>query len=663
VIIAIRRYLKGPAFKAILWLTLISVAGFWGLPSLFKSGSRGGTGGPTVATINGIEISGQEYNRVTNIQQEFLRRLKTQYGQYADLFIQAMGLNSDPKVLALDILIRDVLINEAADTLRINITPDYIESRLDNPEFIQKQLSQILPTYVFDEGGNINPAALNRYLSHERLSSEDLNGLVKEALSRELVLEFVGVASYVPQFVAQEQYMQDVAKKQYSVMALAFDPILKKEQANKLADDDVKKFFDTQNRASKMFWTPEKRKGTTWTFDAKKFGVAVDEKEVEAYYQDYRGQKFVSVPMKLEVRTIVFSGTEQDTYDKALKIRQELLSDPDSFASKAKELSEDKETAKNGGLVPFFSKGTHDKAFEKAAFLLKNDGDISEPVATSRGIEIVKRVAKKQAEFKPFENVKGEIKELLILEKFKEEFSEAVRSLIDQNMEAELKKFVETHGATQGSVSTVEGEASKAAKAIAGLREKGAMTSYYDNNMAVIVRLDDLHKREIPALETVRTQVEQALHKERAEKAFNKLVKETAAKSVDTPMSDIAKAIGGSVESIDWLNPSDKKALEVLKKKDLPVESLVRLDKVGSTVTQVGPKNAYIVRLDAIKPFDAKDYQENQKELLKKLEREYSMYFVEGFVASLYRNATIKTSEEMVNTAREDDYTPTEDYF
>ena len=62
----------------------------------------------------------------------------------------------------------------------------------------------------------INPAALNRYLAHERLSNEDLNELIKEALSRDLALEFVGVASYVPQFALQEQFMLDFAKKQYS---------------------------------------------------------------------------------------------------------------------------------------------------------------------------------------------------------------------------------------------------------------------------------------------------------------------------------------------------------------------------------------------------------------------------------------------------------------
>ena len=88
-----------------------------------------------------------------------------------------------------------------------------------------------------------------------------------------------------------------------------------------------------------------------------------------------------------------------------------------------------------------------------------------------------------------------------------------------------------------------------------------------------------------------------------------------------------------------------------------------KLDKIGSVASQVEPKNAYIVRLDAIEPLDAKEYQAKEDEIRKKLGHEYSMYFVEGFVASLYRNATIKTSESMVNTAREDDYTPVEDYL
>ena len=213
------------------------------------------------------------------------------------------------------------------------------------------------------------------------------------------------------------------------------------------------------------------------------------------------------------------------------------------------------------------------------------------------------------------------------------------------------------------TIAATEGEANKTSKAIFGLREKGAITYYFDDGKAVVIRLDDLRKREIPALESVHARVVEDLHKERAEKAFNKLVNQTAAKAVETPLATLAKSIGASVEATGWLKPGDAAAFDTLKKKDIPVDSMAKLDHVGSIVSEIGLKNAFVVRLDVIESFDANTYQEKQQEVRKKLEHEYSMYFVEGFVASLYRNATIKTSESMANSAREDDYTPVEDYL
>ena len=662
-IIAIRRYLKGPAFKAVLWITLFSVAGFWGLPSLFKRSSRPGAGGPAVATVNGIEITQQEYNRVTAIQQELLRRLKAQYGQYADLFIQAMGLNTDPKALAIDSLVREALINEAAEVLNIKLTPGYIETKLSNPEVVQRQLTQILPTYVFDEMGNINPAALARYMAHERMTNEELNELIKNALSREFALEAVGVASYVPQFAVREQFIHDMLKKQYSIMTIPFEPILKKEMASTLLDQEIQKFFDQQNRISKRYWTHEKRSGTVWTFDAKSFGLSVDDTEIENYYNDNKGQKFVETPMKLEARTIVFKNTDAAAIDKANSIRQELVGKPEAFADKAKELSEDKETAKNGGLVPFFAKNTHDKAFEKAVFLLKDDGDISEPVVTARGLEIVQRVAKKPAVFKPLASVKQEIKDILSVRKFKEAFSDAMNSFKEDMQEDAFKAFTSEHKAVQTTVSALDNDTTKEAKALFGLHEKGGLTSFYDGNKAAAIRLDVIQKREAPALDTVKATVVEDLHKERAQKTFGKLVKEAAAKAVETPLATLAKTISGSVQSTDWLKIDDTKALDDLKKKNIPVDLLATLDKIGSVAHAINANNAYIVRLDAIEAFDESALQDKQQDIRKKLEQESSMYFVEGFVASLYRNATIKTSESMENTAREDDYIPVEDYL
>jgi len=125
----------------------------------------------------------------------------------------------------------------------------------------------------------------------------------------------------------------------------------------------------------------------------------------------------------------------------------------------------------------------------------------------------------------------------------------------------------------------------------------------------------------------------------------------------------LAKNLGGSIQSTDWLKIDDTKALDELKKKNVPVDLLMTLDKIGSVAHMINTNNAYIVRLDTIETLDESLLQDKQQDIRKKLEQEASMYFVEGFVASLYRNATIKTSESMENTAREDDYTPVEDYL
>jgi hypothetical protein len=663
VIIAIRRYLKGPAFKAVLWITLFSVAGFWGLPSLLKRSSKPGSEGPAVATVNGIEITQREYNRATDIQRDLIRRLKVQYGQYADLFIQAMGMNADPKTLALDTLIREALLNEAAESLNIKLTQGYVEAKLMDPRVMQGQLAQILPAYVFDEMGNINSAALASYKAREHLTDEELNELIKNSLLRELVLDAVGIASYVPQCALREKFMHDVLKKQYSIMTIPFDPILKKEMTSTLSDQEIQRFFDQQNRLSKKYWTHEKRSGTAWTFDVQSFGVTVDDAEVENYYNDYRGQKFVETPMKIEAQTIVFKNTDEATREKANRIRQELLKNPEKFAEKAKEISEDKETAKNGGLVPFFAKNTHDKVFEKTAFLLKNDGDISEPVVTSRGIEIIKRVAKKPAVFKSLDAVKKEIRDILALKKFKEAFSDAMYSFKEDTSGSAFNAFANEHKAVQTTVTVLDNEETKEAKALFGLHEQGSFATFYDGQKAVAVRLDSVQKRETPSLDSVKSAVIDDLHKDRARRAFNKLVKENLSKAVETPLVTLAKTLGGSVQSTDWLKPDDTKAIDELKKKNVPVDLFSALDCVGSVAHIIHENNAYIVRLDAMEPFDENMFQQKQQELRKKIERKVSAYFVEGFVASLYRNATIKTSESMENTAREDDYIPVEDYL
>lgn len=64
------------------------------------------------------------------------------------------------------------------------------------------------------------------------------------------------------------------------------------------------------------------------------------------------------------------------------------------FEELAKKYSDDKMTFMNGGLMPEFGVAKYDGGFEKAAFSLKNDGDISEPFQTEYGYHILKRISR-----------------------------------------------------------------------------------------------------------------------------------------------------------------------------------------------------------------------------------------------------------------------------
>jgi len=81
----------------------------------------------------------------------------------------------------------------------------------------------------------------------------------------------------------------------------------------------------------------------------------------------------------------------------------------EDFASLASNFSDDRTSGKNGGQLPWFGTGKMVPDFEKAAFDLKKDGDISQIIQTQYGFHIIKRLERKGVQ--AFDEVKGELKQ------------------------------------------------------------------------------------------------------------------------------------------------------------------------------------------------------------------------------------------------------------
>ena len=104
------------------------------------------------------------------------------------------------------------------------------------------------------------------------------------------------------------------------------------------------------------------------------------------------------------------------------------------FADLARRLSDDKNTAVNGGELPWVTKGQLVPDFEKAAFALKV-GEVSEPVQTPYGYHIIKMIDK--GGFFPYDSVRTDILQYIEQRNLRE-------SIVDRKLTA----MAETEGTT-----------------------------------------------------------------------------------------------------------------------------------------------------------------------------------------------------------------------
>jgi peptidyl-prolyl cis-trans isomerase SurA len=89
----------------------------------------------------------------------------------------------------------------------------------------------------------------------------------------------------------------------------------------------------------------------------------------------------------------------------------ELLKNGEEFADLAERFSEDRSTAVKGGVLPEFGVGKMVADFEKVAFSLNKDGDISDPFLTDYGWHIVKLIEKKP--IPPFSDIESDLKRMI----------------------------------------------------------------------------------------------------------------------------------------------------------------------------------------------------------------------------------------------------------
>jgi len=173
----------------------------------------------------------------------------------------------------------------------------------------------------------------------------------------------------------------------------------------------------------------------------------VSDKEIRDYYEKNK-EDFAPVS---QVR---LSHILLNTEEEAQKVLERLKKGED-FGQVAKKSSIDTVSAKKNGDLGFFSKGEIPPDFRIAAVRLKT-GEVSEPIKTKSGYEIIKVTDKKVGQVIEFDKIKNLISQNLLAEKQKESFDSYIEGLkkkykVEVNKEAvsKLAPSEEKGGATK----------------------------------------------------------------------------------------------------------------------------------------------------------------------------------------------------------------------
>ncbi len=172
----------------------------------------------------------------------------------------------------------------------------------------------------------------------------------------------------------------------------------------------------------------------------------ISEEEMKKYYEENKNN-YIDDEVKAShilISTVdpktnkpVSEAKKKEAKEKAEEVLKKAKSGED-FAKLAKEYSDDKGSAENGGDLGFFSKGEMVPEFEKAAFSMDKD-EISDLVESQFGYHIIKVTDKKYKEY-TFDEVKDNIKQNLLYKKYTEQVDKLTKEAkIEKNEKEALK--------------------------------------------------------------------------------------------------------------------------------------------------------------------------------------------------------------------------------
>lgn len=598
-----------------------------------------------IAKVNGYPIYFDRYRKeLVSIQERInsVRQVAQMYGMSPEMLLQAYGFD-DPQTMALENCVREKLYDYVKDQFGM---------RLDQTWFRQ-ELVKSMP-HLLDQDGRVNLNMYNEYLRRLSMTPAEFESRRAEEIKRDMLLKFMQQTAYVPAFLARESILREEAKRSFSVLTCNLDHFLAIAKKQAVDEKELHAFYLTNKE---KYREPERRQANYWEFDPKAVAssMEIDAATIQHFYDKHKATLYRVAP-KVRVRRLLIKSSDKKVPALASEVLQKVQANPKNFAALAKQYSEDDKTKAQGGLMDFFAKGTQDAEFEKAAFRLKNAGDVSPLVRTAHGYEILQLVERVNATEKPLEAVRDDIVKSLkakrAMASVRADLEQLVRSA-KGDMQA-LQEFIKRNNLTT-KVTEMLGEeeakggdfeAALARKIFSGLKRENGLGYFAHGETYVIFRVIKIEKSQIPDFEEIKSHVREDYIVDQANILAKRALKDAHAGVLagKKTLQEVAAQLGGSVTT----TPVARTPKE-LKEGGLPKairDRLFVLANPNHVLFATHEKNFYLAKIKDMENPESTVFEAKRAVSAANEQARVGSLQAGAFIASLHRNAKIELQDK-----------------
>lgn len=640
-----RDKIKGRAGKIFLFFIFLTFFGGLGISKLVMSLI---SDSDAVMIINKMPISYDIFRMRVHQEEQKIAGVQAKYGKNTDLALRLMGMSNDPNAIALRTVMYQGILDSFSHAMKLHLSPEYVALKLNDPYFLMLALRQQFPVEEIQ-----NPLAFYQMLKNtpqHKMFEEQL----KTDMKNDVAISMMRTGFFIPSFVQEQMSKEITASKKFGIQKFSLSFFVDQAHKAGASAEQLKNFFDQQNAQTKRYWVPEKRTAVQWTFNPKTYGIVVTEDEITDFYAKNKTARFIDAKAQVKVRELVLTLDKKDSQElvlqEARRLQEQAVQNPADFVTLIKKHSTAKVSREKDGIVDFFAKnaGTASE-YEKAAFRLKEDGDISPVVQLDDKVVVLQRVARKEATYKPLAKVKDDIVRLLIDQKFKVAFAKNVSPLIHGTDEVALDRFVQEHQGikTERSVQVRPENPSAIEQKLFGIRKEGNMAAFIDDNKGILLKVTSLERPQPASFKVVKDQVTRDYYEQEGLKALEAAMQES--KKAASVAKKLVPAVGATIAVTDWINPDDKKKITELSSEQGYPADFMSLGWIGGSIAGVNKTGGVLLVLEGVQELKNPTSEQKQR-FMTTVYQDQNRLYSQGFIASLYRDATIKVNEELVRT-------------